>query len=54
MDEAIEKIKAEYERCLHPTEEMLRAELYDITDNAQYYTYRAEGLGFALDKLGVK
>lgn len=54
MEEVIEQIKNEYERCLCPTAETLAIELYGISEDqkADYYEWRAEGLGFALDRLG--
>ena len=56
MEEAIKKIKAEYERCLRPSCETLAVELYGVKEHqkADFYAWRAEALGFALDKLGVK
>lgn len=54
MEEIIAEIKAEYDRCLklaqHPDQS---PELFNVKDISLYYTYRAEGLGYALDRLQV-
>jgi hypothetical protein len=51
----LEKLKAEYERCLRPTEEMLCDDnLFGVKtrdERLKYYEYRAEAIGFCLDHL---
>ena len=51
---ALDQICQEYERCLRPSPEMLKANLYGLESKDEvprYYEYRAEALGFALDRL---
>lgn len=53
------QIKAEYDRCIEYAEypDRDRTELYGIGGTVErriFYTYRAEGLGWVLDKLVEK